>query len=43
MKVGDLTTPALLVDAECLEQNLATMAAALPDDFQIPETDLDLD
>jgi D-serine deaminase-like pyridoxal phosphate-dependent protein len=30
VKVGDLTTPALLVDADCLEQNLATMATALP-------------
>jgi D-serine deaminase-like pyridoxal phosphate-dependent protein len=30
VKVGDLTTPALLVDAEALDHNLATMAAALP-------------
>ena len=30
MRVGDLTTPALLVDAEILAANLATMAAALP-------------
>ncbi|HUY21754.1 MAG TPA: alanine racemase [Acidimicrobiales bacterium] len=30
MRVGDLTTPALLVDAGLLEHNLATMAAALP-------------
>jgi D-serine deaminase-like pyridoxal phosphate-dependent protein len=30
VKVGDLTTPALLVDAALLEHNLATMAAALP-------------
>src|SRR5512141_3350820 len=30
MKLYDLQTPALLVDAEALEHNLATMAAALP-------------
>ena len=30
MRVGDLTTPALLVDGELLEHNLATMAAVLP-------------
>ncbi|MEM7413234.1 MAG: alanine racemase, partial [Myxococcota bacterium] len=30
MRVADLTTPALLVDAETLEHNLATMAKALP-------------
>jgi D-serine deaminase-like pyridoxal phosphate-dependent protein len=30
VKVGDLTTPALLVEAGQLEHNLATMAAALP-------------
>jgi len=30
VRVGDLTTPALLVDAGLLEHNLATMAAALP-------------
>ena len=30
MRVGDLTTPALLVDAAALEANLAEMAAALP-------------
>ena len=30
MNVHDLPTPALLVDAEALEYNLATMAAALP-------------
>ena len=30
MKVGDLSTPALVVDATTLEQNLATMAGALP-------------
>jgi D-serine deaminase-like pyridoxal phosphate-dependent protein len=30
MKVGDLSTPALVVDATAIEQNLATMAAALP-------------
>ena len=30
VRVGDLTTPALLVDATVLERNLATMAAALP-------------
>jgi D-serine deaminase-like pyridoxal phosphate-dependent protein len=29
-KVGDLQTPALLVDAEALQHNLDTMAAALP-------------
>ncbi len=32
MRVGDLTTPALLVEAAALEHNLATMAAALPGD-----------
>ena len=30
MKTCDLTTPALVVDARLLEENLATMAAALP-------------
>jgi D-serine deaminase-like pyridoxal phosphate-dependent protein len=30
MRVGDLTTPALLVDSKLLEHNLATMAAVLP-------------
>jgi len=30
MRVGDLTTPALVVEASVLEHNLATMAAALP-------------
>jgi len=30
MKSSKLATPALLVDAEALEHNLATMAAALP-------------
>ena len=30
MKVQDLLTPALLVDAEALDHNLASMAAALP-------------
>jgi D-threonine aldolase len=30
MLVGDLSTPALVVDAAALEHNLATMAAALP-------------
>ena len=30
MKVQDLQTPALLVDAEALDHNLASMAAALP-------------
>lgn len=30
MRVGDLTTPALLVDGAVLEHNLATMAQALP-------------
>jgi D-serine deaminase-like pyridoxal phosphate-dependent protein len=29
-KVGDLPTPSLIVDAEALEHNIATMAAALP-------------
>jgi D-serine deaminase-like pyridoxal phosphate-dependent protein len=29
-KVGDLPTPALIVDAEALADNIATMAAALP-------------
>jgi D-serine deaminase-like pyridoxal phosphate-dependent protein len=29
-RIGDLTTPALLVDADLLEHNLATMAKALP-------------
>ena len=32
MKIQDLATPALVVDAAGLEQNLATMAAALPGD-----------
>jgi D-threonine aldolase len=30
VRVGDLPTPALVVEAESLEHNLATMAAALP-------------
>jgi D-serine deaminase-like pyridoxal phosphate-dependent protein len=30
MRIEDLATPALLVDADALEHNLATMAAALP-------------
>ena len=30
MEIGDLQTPALLVDAGALEHNLATMSAALP-------------
>jgi Predicted amino acid aldolase or racemase len=30
MLVGDLSTPALVIDASALEHNLATMAAALP-------------
>jgi D-serine deaminase-like pyridoxal phosphate-dependent protein len=30
MRTGDLTTPALLLDAAALEHNLSTMAAALP-------------
>ena len=30
MKVGDLSTPALLIDGDALEHNLSTMAAALP-------------
>lgn len=30
MRLGDLVTPALLVDADALEHNLAAMAAALP-------------
>jgi D-threonine aldolase len=30
VRTGDLTTPALVVDAHILEHNLATMAAALP-------------
>ena len=30
MRVGDLTTPALVVEASLLEHNLSTMAAALP-------------
>ena len=30
MRTSDLTTPALVVDATLLEENLATMAAALP-------------
>src|SRR5438552_4420912 len=30
VRVGDLQTPALVVDAGDLEHNLATMAAALP-------------
>ena len=32
MRLGELTTPALVVDAARLEHNLATMAAALPGD-----------
>jgi D-threonine aldolase len=32
MKIGELVTPAALVDAEALEHNLAEMAAALPED-----------
>ena len=30
MKIGDLSTPALLIDGDALEHNLSTMAAALP-------------
>ena len=30
MKVGDLPTPALVVDATALEHNLATMARRCP-------------
>ncbi|MEP7113808.1 MAG: alanine racemase, partial [Ilumatobacteraceae bacterium] len=30
MNVGELSTPALLIDADALEHNLVTMAAALP-------------
>ena len=30
VRIGDLTTPALVVDSALLEHNLATMAAALP-------------
>ena len=30
MKLADLSTPALLIDADVLDHNLATMAAALP-------------
>ena len=30
MRVGDLTTPALVVEAAVLEHNLAVMSAALP-------------
>src|SRR5437764_4223711 len=30
MRIGDLQTPALLVDGAALEHNLATMSAALP-------------
>lgn len=30
MKISDLSTPALLIDADALEHNLATMAEALP-------------
>src|SRR5438105_2927079 len=30
MRIGDLQTPALLVDADAFEHNLATMAEALP-------------
>src|SRR2546426_5389771 len=30
MRIGELVTPALLVDADAFEHNLATMAAALP-------------
>ena len=30
MRVADIETPALLVDAAALEENLATMAEALP-------------
>ena len=36
MLVGDLPTPALVVDATALEHNLATMAAALPGDRMRP-------
>ena len=32
MKLAELTTPALLIDAALLEENLATMAKALPGD-----------
>ena len=30
MIIGELQTPALLVDADALEHNLSTMSAALP-------------
>ena len=30
VKINDLTTPALVVDAAAFEHNIATMAAALP-------------
>jgi D-threonine aldolase len=36
MLVGDLQTPALVVDASAFEHNLATMAAALPGDRMRP-------
>jgi D-serine deaminase-like pyridoxal phosphate-dependent protein len=36
MLVGDLPTPALVVDASALEHNLTTMAAALPGDRMRP-------
>ena len=36
MLVGDLPTPALVVDATALEHNLTTMAAALPGDRMRP-------
>ena len=36
MRLGDLTTPALVVDADALEHNLAAMAAALPGDRMRP-------
>src|SRR4029077_13341438 len=30
MRIGEVVTPALLVDADALEHNLSTMAVALP-------------
>ena len=36
MRLGDLTAPALVVDADTLERNLAAMAAALPGDRMRP-------
>jgi D-serine deaminase-like pyridoxal phosphate-dependent protein len=36
VRVGDLTTPALVVDADALDHNLAAMAAALPGERMRP-------